>query len=475
MLFNSLAFLYFFCIVMAIYYTPVFRGQQVIILTCASFVFYAYHMPILSLLLIATILMIGFFSYNAYHRYTLKTIWVVTGIFLSLFVLSFFKYGFLFYKTFLIYSDFFRETGSIFMSIPLPIGISFFTFEGISLLTDIYRKEKNQKEFENLTISPSLKTHLQNTAIFISFFPHLIAGPIIKAHDFFPQIGLKYFRDIDWEFAFKTLVLGYFFKSVIADNLKDQTFWISYPYFVGQSSYVLIALLFGYSIQIFADFAGYSLIALGLAALLGYRLPINFNFPYIAKSFSEFWQRWHISLSSWLKEYLYIPLGGNRRGMTRMYINIMVVMFLGGLWHGAAWSYAVWGIWHGILLAMERALKNWLKMPANNIFWNIAQMSLVFTFVTIAWLFFKLPDFGQAIWYFKSISNNTHITPNFKIIKYIFLYSAPVVIYHIHYLLKERSAYRRVFNLIEFIIYGVLLLSIMLNSGSANEFIYFQF
>jgi alginate O-acetyltransferase complex protein AlgI len=141
---------------------------------------------------------------------------------------------------------------------------------------------------------------------------------------------------------------------VIADNLKDYTFWISFPYYQGFGTLTNLTLLFGYSIQIFADFAGYSLIAIGFAAALGYKIPDNFDFPYISRSLSEFWRRWHISLSTWLRDYLYFPLGGNRKGKIRTYVNLMTVMTLGGLWHGAAWSYAVWGIYHGFGLAVER-------------------------------------------------------------------------------------------------------------------------
>ena len=150
----------------------------------------------------------------------------------------------------------------------------------------------------------------------------------------------------------------FFKKWLVADNLKDITYWISYPFFQNLSSLTLITLLTGYSAQIFADFAGYSLIAIGVAELFGYHLPQNFNFPYISKSFSEFWTRWHISLSSWLKEYLYFSLGGNRKGKGRTYLNLLIVMFLGGLWHGAAWSFAVWGLWHGTALVIERKFFN---------------------------------------------------------------------------------------------------------------------
>lgn len=200
-------------------------------------------------------------------------------------------------------------------------------------MLDVFREKKSNSK---RIVPASLREHAGRTILFISFFPHLIAGPILKANDFYPQISHKKFNQINWERSFKTLVLGYFFKMVVADNLMDFTSSIIYPEY--QSSLTLLAMLFGYSFQIFADFAGYSLIAIGLAKLFGYNLMENFNFPYISSSFKEFWKRWHISLSTFLMEYLYFPLGGNRKGKVRTYINIMTTMILGGLWHGAAWS-----------------------------------------------------------------------------------------------------------------------------------------
>src|SRR5262249_19203777 len=157
--------------------------------------------------------------------------------------------------------------------------------------------------------------------------------------------------------------------------------WLAYPAFLNWSSVTLLALLFGYSMQIFADFAGYSLIALGLAGLFGYRLPTNFNYPYIAESFSEFWTRWHISLSSFLRQYLYIPLGGNRAGTFRTYRNLMIVMVLGGLWHGAAWSYAIWGSVHGLALVVERLATGGRPRRASPTWLRVIKASLVFAFV----------------------------------------------------------------------------------------------
>ena len=328
--------------------------------------------------------------------------------------------------------------------------------------------------------------HTLDTTFFIAFFPQLVAGPIVKAHDFIPQIGTKYFKEIDWEAVFRILIIGYFLKMVIADNLKDHTYWIEYPYYEGLNSFTLIVLLFGYSMQIFADFAGYSLIAIGVAKLFGYALADNFNYPYISKSITEFWRRWHISLSSFLREYLYIPLGGNRKGKVRTYINLMIVMFLGGLWHGAAWSYAVWGSFHGVALAIERLFKGKINIP-NNFWTDSIRMFLTFFFVSFAWLLFKLPDFTYAVGYVQAISGNWDQTINnvsAAAMVLIFVYATPVVLYHFYYLYNQRQLEKEKISIntsgwsfakVEYIAFGVLLFAIITNSGSAGDFIYFQF
>ena len=163
---------------------------------------------------------------------------------------------------------------------------------------------KKSENTESTIVHSNVGKHWIDTIFYVSFFPQLVAGPIVKANEFMPQIKKKFFGGVDWQYCFRHLVLGYFLKMVVADNLKDWTYWIEYPFFLTKSSVDLVVMLFGYSMQIFADFAGYSLIAIGVAGLFGYMLPQNFNFPYIADSFSDFWRRWHISLSTWLRDYL---------------------------------------------------------------------------------------------------------------------------------------------------------------------------
>lgn len=468
MLFNSFEFIGLFLVTFALYYFPRFSKMQIGILIASSLIFYAYYKPALLLLLLLSAGINILISYRVvFGQEKRKKLLATTGVACNLLILAFFKYGPLISLTLFEPES---SIGDFLLTIPLPIGISFYTFEGISLVIDVFKG--NEKERNRIAV-PSLAKHAQQTLFFIAFFPHLIAGPILKAHDFFPQIGVKLFQNIDWKGCFKNLVLGYFLKLVIADNLKDFTYWISFPYFVNYDSITLVVLLFGYSFQIFADFAGYSLIAVGLARLLGYDLMNNFHFPYIATSFKDFWKRWHISLSSFLMEYLYFPLGGNRKGKFRTYLNLLITMILGGLWHGAAWSYAIWGAFHGMALAIERLLSEKIKVRSNPFTKTIKGIT-VFIFITLAWLLFKLPEFDHVLKYFSAISNNTSLYFDYTLCTYIAIYSTPVILYHGLHLLQNNHT-RTMIKKSEIIIYGIMLFLIATNSGSSGAFIYFQF
>jgi alginate O-acetyltransferase complex protein AlgI len=468
MLFNSFSFLYLYLITFLLYYLPVLRKHQIKLLIFSSLFFYGYHTPKLLLLLVTSVSINTLSSYYiTYGSKRYQKFWAVTGVVLNLTILAFFKYSPLIAVTFLPDTSSFTD---FLIKIPLPIGISFFTFEGISLLVDVY-KGNYLKSSELVPVS--VTKHARNTLFFVSFFPHLIAGPILKAHDFLPQIGGKYLSDIKWELVFKSLVTGFFLKMVVADNLKDFTNQIEFPYFVGLSSLTLISLLIGYSFQIFADFAGYSLIAIGLAGSFGYDFNINFNFPYVASSFKDFWKRWHISLSSFLMEYLYFPLGGNRKGKIRTYINLLITMILGGLWHGASWSYAIWGLIHGLLLSIERLFSDSISVPASK-FYRLAKSSFVFGVITVAWLLFKLPNFSHVIHFAKSVYNNIELESNYSTISNIILLSLPVILYHLRYILR-RYDITKIVEKYKYIPYGIMLFLILTNSGLAGEFIYFQF
>jgi alginate O-acetyltransferase complex protein AlgI len=468
LLFNSLEFFHLLIPTFVVYYLAPKQTWQLKIILVSSFIFYAFNEPWLLTLLVISIFINATASFKIAEKQSPK-LWAWMGVVTNLGSLIFFKYFGLLAKTFFSTEYLKNDFGMSLLSIPLPIGISFFTFQGISLVISVYKGTKDLRLGEAI----GFYQHLEKTAMFIAFFPQLIAGPIVQAKDFFFQIKPKKFKNIDWNYVFTNLILGYFLKCVVADNLKDQTSWIGYPFFSSLSSLDLIILLFAYSAQIFADFAGYSCIALGLSGAFGYRLPINFNWPYISQSFSEFWRRWHISLSTFLKDYLYIPLGGNKKGSVRTYFNIFVVMFLGGLWHGAAWSYAVWGLVHGLALAAERFFTSGKERKRGPVS-RLLQTLFVFLYVTLAWLLFKLPDFQHVILYLKAIAGNFNAPLGKRIALVSTIYFVPVMCLHFYYLLSPfiSSELKRAFRIFAI---ATMLFLIITNSGGPGAFIYFQF
>lgn len=366
MLFTSLEFVIFVVAVMAAYWFPplVRLGAcwQWGLLAVSSLVFYAWEDPRLLILLSCSIC----FNFAAGrgiacqlrrgNQPSRKYMAFCVGANLAL--LAVFKYAGLL-GDIVFPGDSNRQLRESLYAIPLPIGISFYTFHAISFLVDLSRagqREPKLQSFAAELAGPGLLKPFGKVALYINFFPQLVAGPIMKARDFMPQIGLRTMRQIQWRAASRYLISGCFLKMVVGDNLREQTDMIGTTNVMWMKKLDLLGMLYGYSFRIFADFAGYSLIALGLAALFGYRLPVNFNYPYIASSMTEFWRRWHVSLSTWLRDYLYFPLGGNRKGTGRTYLNLFLVMFLGGLWHGAAWRFALWGAAHGLILAVERLI-----------------------------------------------------------------------------------------------------------------------
>jgi D-alanyl-lipoteichoic acid acyltransferase DltB (MBOAT superfamily) len=271
-----------------------------------------------------------------------------------------------------------------FLEILLPVGISFFTFHGISYIADVYRGDVE------VCRAPI------DMALYMSFFPQLVAGPIVRAAYFLPQLARPSTEPIPLAPALVLILAGLFKKVVIANYLATG---LVDPVFAAPTSYGgpdLLLATYGYAVQIYCDFSAYSDIAIGLAALLGFRFPANFNQPYRAERLREFWQRWHISLSTWLRDYLYKPLGGNRHGRFRTYRNLMLTMLLGGLWHGAAWKFLAWGALHGGGLAIERMLHPWLDRYARGPAPRVVATLVVFHFVCLAWIFFRAEDFEVA-------------------------------------------------------------------------------
>jgi alginate O-acetyltransferase complex protein AlgI len=274
-----------------------------------------------------------------------------------------------------------------FIEILLPVGISFFTFHGISYITDVYRGDV------------VVCRNPLDMLLYMSFFPQLVAGPIVRAAYFLPQLVRPSTEPIPVGPALLLILSGLFKKVVIANYLATG---LVDPVFSAPTSYGgpdLLLATYGYAVQIFCDFSAYSDMAIALAALLGFRFPANFNQPYRAQRLREFWQRWHISLSTWLRDYLYKPLGGNRGGRLRTYRNLLLTMLLGGLWHGAAWKFIAWGALHGGGLAVERMLEPWIGRRALSPVAKIIATLVVFHFVCFAWIFFRAEDFAVASLY----------------------------------------------------------------------------
>ncbi|OLE32831.1 MAG: hypothetical protein AUG47_05615, partial [Alphaproteobacteria bacterium 13_1_20CM_3_64_12] len=271
-----------------------------------------------------------------------------------------------------------------FIEILLPVGISFFTFHGISYITDVYRRDV------------AVCRNPLDMLLYMSFFPQLVAGPIVRAAYFLPQLVRPSTEPIPIGPALLLILSGLFKKVVIANYLATG---LVDPVFSAPTSYGgpdLLLATYGYAVQIFCDFSAYSDMAIALAALLGFRFPANFNQPYRAQRLREFWQRWHISLSTWLRDYLYKPLGGNRHGRWKTYRNLLLTMLLGGLWHGAAWKFIAWGALHGGGLAVERVLEPWIGRRALSPAAKIVATLIVFHFVCLAWIFFRAEDFAVA-------------------------------------------------------------------------------
>jgi alginate O-acetyltransferase complex protein AlgI len=465
--FISLEFFILVSVTLAIYYLPYVRRMQVPALIVSSLVFYGYGQPLLLALLVFTSLVAGAASYLALAKrgpnYT-----VPVAVCTFLLILAFFKYKFLPFFEIEHISASAIEPVQFVLMLPLPIGISFYTFQAISLVID-----SRKKEYIHLLAPYADKPlkYIQDSFFYIIFFPQLVAGPIVKAHEFLPQISRKKFRDVNLEMAITAILTGLFFKVFIADNLNVITGYIDVIVEEGGSNLIDVGLLtFAFGIQIYADFFGYTLMAIGIAALFGYRLPENFDAPYLAISISDFWRRWHISLSSFLREYLYVPLGGNRKGSVRTYLNLIIVMGLGGLWHGAALSFMIWGLYHGIGLAIERPLLARLNQFSSPVALFVRGFG-TFVFATFGWVFFKLNEFGDVVSYFgyENLQLATEgLLSNFEISIIIFM---GCIVFIQQYLNKRRLKNRYVAS----VVYGMMLVSVVLQPGGEDAFIYFQF
>src|SRR3984893_17882563 len=390
MLFNSLTFVVFFALVVSAYWSIRSWKARKNLLVVASYIFYGAWNPPFAALLFSTTAMdfwLGSRVARAKSRHSRRG-WLVASVCMNLSMLEFFKYGNVLLQNF---QWLLARIGIVYqpphLDILLPVGISFYTFHSLSYTLDIYRG----------LLQPTKS--LRDFVLAVSFFPHLVAGPIVRAGDFLPQlVRPQPLRAGQFLWGLALMTLGLFEKIVLADTMlsgsADRVFGYAGP-LIALDSWVGVMAFAG---QIFFDFAGYSSCAIGAALCFGFHLKDNFRFPYAAIGFSDFWRRWHISLSTFLRDYLYIPLGGNQVRPFRAALNLVIVMFLGGLWHGAAWTFVVWGLLHGSYLVIERVIRVFFEDArwANNLGTRFLAGLATYTSVCIAWVFFRASDFTIA-------------------------------------------------------------------------------
>ena len=442
-----------------------------------------------SLLILSTLIdyFIGNRIYKS-HKQLYKKAWLVTAVSLNLFLLFFFKYAGFFagfinellgtqlqpYNIFSGIGNLFYEGKFDVSEIILPVGISFYTFQTISYSVDVYRKK----------VMPV--RNIFDFGFYVSFFPQLVAGPIVRANEFIPQI-YKPYRVTYSQFSRACLLIlgGLFKKIVISDyistNFVDRVFESPLKY----SGFENLMGSYGYTIQIYCDFSAYSDIAIGLALILGFSLPNNFNQPYLSTNITDFWRRWHISLSSWLRDYLYIPLGGNRKGKVRTYINLFLTMLLGGLWHGASLKFIVWGGLHGGALAIHKAIKEFtpIKKTSSKLRRFIGWF-LTFHFVVFCWVFFRAPNqeiigqiFNQILFEF----NVYHIPEYFMNTSTLSIFLVMMCGYLLHLIpdsfeMKVQEFFsNKWWPSIGFVALSAILLIYQFKSAEIQPFIYFQF
>jgi alginate O-acetyltransferase complex protein AlgI len=472
MIFNSLTFVLFFAIVLGVWQLRVpWRGRKLFLLV-ASYIFYAaWNPPFVILLWISTV--VDWWAAQSMvksERPLTRRAWMLASVVVNLGMLGFFKYGQFLLDNFIVLAG---SMGIDYQpaqySIVLPVGISFYTFATLSYTLDVYlRRSKPAKSFLDY-------------ALFVTFFPHLVAGPIMRPTELVPQFEQpKRANRSMLLFGLALITLGLFQKVVLADGFLGPVAEKVYDAHKG----VPMALdawvaTFAFAGQIFCDFAGYSTTAIGVALCLGFAMPDNFRFPYAAVGFSDFWRRWHITLSSWLRDYLYIPLGGNRHGEGRTYMALMGTMLLGGLWHGANWTFVAWGGLHGTYLAIERLIKARFVgfVPGPPLVAAIG--ALTFLLINVTWVFFRAKDFTVASNILRSMGGMA-VKPIAMIAALPMIYAMVIVagIVTTHWVMRDKTlelVVERTPAWLVGAIWSVMALAIVAEQGTGSAFIYFQF
>lgn len=471
MVFNTLTFVVFFAIVVAVHALPLGWTTRKVNLLIASYIFYAaWNPPFILLLWISTV--VDWYAAQGLvraHRPSARRAWMLLSVVANLGMLLYFKYGtFLLHNFTALMAAIGVDYRAPEFDIVLPVGISFYTFATMSYTLDVYlRRALPARRFLDY-------------ALFVTFFPHLVAGPIMRPTELVPQFETPRRASLQQLcFGIGLMTLGLFNKVVLADTFLSGA--VERVFDRGKMPGLLDAWTgtLAFSAQIFCDFAGYSTTAIGAALCLGFNMPDNFRFPYAAVGFSDFWRRWHITLSSWLRDYLYIPLGGNRHGPGRTNVALITTMLLGGLWHGANWTFVAWGGIHGAYLMAERGLRarfaNYRPGP-----WALFGLALLtYTLVNVTWVFFRAKNFATA-WHVLGGMAGAHSHAK-AILPTIFLAAVALVVPGIlaaHWYMRDRtleSVIARTPAAVIALIWSLMAFAIVISQGSGNAFIYFQF
>ncbi len=391
MLFVELRFFAFFAVVFAAYWLLKSNAWRKAMLVAASYLFYGvWDWRFLGLILLVTFVCwaVGRAVDPDHANEKQRKAALTVGVVFSLALLGVFKYFNFFADSFVDFAKFAGlPANDVTLNLILPVGISFYTFQAISYMVDVYRGQI------------AAKRSMLDVTFYIAFFPQLVAGPIVRAADFIPQMdAVRRWADVNVRWCLTLFLIGFIKKACLSDNIAPYVDVI----FSDPTAYTaasVVAGVFLYGVQIYCDFSGYSDMAIATAGLLGYKFLANFDAPYLSTNIQEFWRRWHISLSSWLRDYLYIPLGGNRNGAARRDFNLMTTMILGGLWHGASWTFVIWGALHGSALIIERTWNKLVarRVPKFGVLGPLLGMAVTLWWVHLAWIFFRAADVASAL------------------------------------------------------------------------------
>ncbi len=474
MLFNSIAFAIFLPVVFAIYWLVPHKFRWPLLLIASYYFYMSWNPKYVVLILITTIT--SFFSAKLIARQQniiIKKIILIFTCVICLGVLLFFKYfNFISESVVTLLNAISLPISPITLNILLPVGISFYTFQTLSYVIDVYRGGEPEN---NLGVY----------ATFISFFPQLVAGPIERTGNLLPQIkSEKSFNYDTASYGLKLMAWGFFKKLAIAD-VTAKYVDAAYNSLLTCTGFDLLIAIFFFTIQIYCDFSGYSDIAIGTAKLLGINLMTNFKSPYLSKSIKEFWSRWHISLSTWFRDYVYIPLGGNRCSKIKRDRNLIITFLISGLWHGANWTFVIWGGIHGIAQVLENRFVCANKKFSKPV--NIIKLLTVFAFCNLAWVFFRAQTLNDAIFVIETIimdlktpSLFLYNTLGLEKINLVFILFSILVLFIYDYLSLSRDVIKWISSkgiVLRWIIYLMLIWSILfyMPPSGTSEFVYFQF